>query len=316
MTESLDITLRAALHDLEQAAPAEVRATAGLAAPAHQGGAHKALQDALKTASRLLADMPDKPVLRTLHHLACTGGTVISKAVAAQPNVALLSEVDPFSPLGHAQPFRPTDMIGLAKVGSRAASSETQAKLFKASLEVLAQENEAEGTYLVLRDHNHGKYTFGQDIGTYPGLHEFLSDFYDLRSAVTVRDPIDSYLSLQKNGWVHYQPATFDEYCRRMLVFLDDHASLPVIQYEDFITDPQKGGSALCQALELPFNPDFPRLLPAISLSGDSGRKGDKLELRPRQEFSEDQSRDIQDSPNHAVLAKRLGYSTALAGPD
>lgn len=315
MTAAPDKLLHAALQALEQAAPARVRDMSGLAPPGDRAEARKALQESLKAAARLLADRPAKPVLRTLHHLACTGGTVISKAVATQPNVALLSEVDPFSPLGHAHPFRPTDMIGLAKIGSRAVSSDTQARLFKASLDVLVQENADRGSYLVLRDHSHGKYTYGEDIGSYPGLRDFLSDAYDLRSAVTVRDPIDSYLSLRRNGWVHCQPATFDEYCRRMLVFLDDHAGVPLIRYEDFITDPQKGGSALCRALALPFNPDFPHLMPAVSLSGDSGRKGNRLALRPRYEIPEDQARDIRDSPNHAVLAERLGYSTALAPP-
>ena len=37
-----------------------------------------------------------KPLLRTIHHLACTGGTVISKCLAAMPDVALISEVNPF----------------------------------------------------------------------------------------------------------------------------------------------------------------------------------------------------------------------------
>jgi hypothetical protein len=312
MTEALDRKLRAALRDLEQVVPAAVRDASGLALPANRERAEKTLRKTLEAAAQALADRPAKPVLRTLHHLACTGGTVISKAVSAQPNVTLLSEVDPFSPMGHAHPFRPTDMIGLAKLGSRAASVETQARLFRANLDVLVEENEAQGSYLVLRDHSHGKYTYGEEIGTYPGLRALLNETYDLRSVVTVRDPIDSYLSLRNNGWDLYTPAGFDEYCRRMLVFLDDHAEVPVIRYEDFVTDPQEGGAALCEALDLPFNPDFPHLMPAISLSGDSGRKGEKLELRPRREIPEEVLRDIENSPCHAPLAERLGYPTIV----
>ncbi|WP_139788474.1 hypothetical protein [Halomonas sp. BC1] len=36
-----------------------------------------------------------KPTLRIIHHFACSGGTLISKCLAAQPNVFLLSELHP-----------------------------------------------------------------------------------------------------------------------------------------------------------------------------------------------------------------------------
>ena len=41
-----------------------------------------------------------KPVIRIIHHLACSGGTLISKCISAMPNVYLLSEVHPFTDLG------------------------------------------------------------------------------------------------------------------------------------------------------------------------------------------------------------------------
>ena len=35
-------------------------------------------------------------------------------------------------------------------------------------------------------------------------------------------------------------PATFDEYCRRYLAFLDAYAGVPVVRYEDFVASPQR----------------------------------------------------------------------------
>ncbi|WOI31295.1 hypothetical protein [Sulfitobacter dubius] len=314
MTIDSDKMLLSTLHMLEQEAPEEVMSTTGITMPSRQDVARKSLHEALEMATAALPDQRAKPVLRTVHHLACTGGTIISKAISSQPNVALLSEVDPFSPMGHEHPFRPTDMIGLAKVGSRAATIETQGKMFLSSLAILAKEYEAQGTYLVLRDHSHGKYNYGSDIASYHSLRALLSDTYDLKSVVTIRDPIDSYLSLKKNGWEHFSPSGFDEYCRRMLVFLDDHSDVPIIKYEDFVTDPQNVCAALCMALDLPFNSNFIHLMSAISISGDSGRKGEKLQLRPRREIIRDERMEFKASHHHAKLAKRLGYSTDLAG--
>ena len=45
-----------------------------------------------------------RPFARAIHHFACSGGTVISKCVAAMPHVALLSEVNPLNRFGADPP--------------------------------------------------------------------------------------------------------------------------------------------------------------------------------------------------------------------
>ncbi|MEA5392276.1 hypothetical protein VB738_13520 [Cyanobium gracile UHCC 0139] len=40
------------------------------------------------------------PVVRTLHHVACSGGTLISRYLAALPDVVLLSELNPANRYG------------------------------------------------------------------------------------------------------------------------------------------------------------------------------------------------------------------------
>jgi len=56
---------------------------------------------------------PAAPI-RVLHHWACSGGTVISRCIASQPQVVLLSEVHPLAYLRVAQAYPyyfPTDLI-------------------------------------------------------------------------------------------------------------------------------------------------------------------------------------------------------------
>ena len=48
-----------------------------------------------------------KITLRSIHHLACTGGTLISKCIASMPDVALISEVNPMNRFG--QDFCPSN---------------------------------------------------------------------------------------------------------------------------------------------------------------------------------------------------------------
>ena len=49
------------------------------------------------------------PTLRTIHHFACTGGTVISKCLAALPQVMLISEINPIN--RHSSKFNPSHPV-------------------------------------------------------------------------------------------------------------------------------------------------------------------------------------------------------------
>ena len=44
-----------------------------------------------------LSQFYQKPVIRTIHHLACTGGTLISKCISSMPETALISEINPMN---------------------------------------------------------------------------------------------------------------------------------------------------------------------------------------------------------------------------
>ena len=59
--------------------------------------------------------------IRMIHHLACTGGTLITKCLACVPNVHVLSEVDPLTTLAQAGgKFTPGDLMRLTEFSNRA----------------------------------------------------------------------------------------------------------------------------------------------------------------------------------------------------
>jgi hypothetical protein len=132
---------------------------------------------------------------------------------------------------------------------------------------------------------------------------------------VTVRNPIDSYLSLLHNDWVHFKPATFEEYCRRYMKFLDDHSGVPVVRYEDFVADPHRLMQRMCDALDLPFNSSFMGEFSRFKFSGDSGRSSDVIEPRSRREYGGDFYVEVRASKVFQDLARRLGYTAELAEP-
>jgi len=249
--------------------------------------------------------------VRLFHHMACTGGTLMSRCLAAQANTLLLSEIEPLSTLGFSgQPprFAPTDMILGLRTSARPVAEDTLARVFLAGLGALLEDCRLQGKNLVLRSHPHSRYCHGPAIHDWPGLQQLVAGAFPVRAAISVRHPRASFLSLLSNKWEHYTPSGPEEYARRYLAFLDDHAGLPVFRYEDFVADPDATLSAICAALDLPFTPGAGDLVDVIRLSGDSGRKGTVIAARPERAVPPEIARAMADSAAFTALCERLGY--------
>lgn len=256
---------------------------------------------------------PPQP-LRTIHHFACTGGTVMSKALFALPNTVVLSEIDPLSTImlstEGAVRFAPTDLIYGLRHSVRAVEDSVIIATFLAALEAAKSGLEEGGRYLVLRDHAHSQFcTQAVDFVARPTLHEIMAGRFRMRSVLTVRHPLDSFLSLIKNGWVHFSPGTLEEYARRYLAFLDRHKGVPVVLYEDFISDPNAALRSMCDHLDLPFSPLATDLIGAVRMSGDSGRKEGPIGPRPRRDVPKELEAQQGESPSYRTLCERFAYA-------
>ena len=102
-----------------------------------------------------------KPVIRVIHHLACSGGTLFSKCLSALPNVYLLSEVHPNTDLGvdmERPRYSPTDITSLARYANIPLWNELADKIFKQSIITAHEHVESLGGILLLRDHTHADF--------------------------------------------------------------------------------------------------------------------------------------------------------------
>jgi hypothetical protein len=256
-------------------------------------------------------ELQQKPTIRLIQQFACTGGTIICKCLAAMPNVALLSEVHPTSnlPLSAKPRFAPTDLAYLATQGGFSHDDELKEKMFTAEIEVISDHTRKLGQYLLIREHSHSDYLRGSAPIGHSTIKKLLKDQYRLLSVVTVRHPVDSYLSLLSNkGWVHFEPETFDEYCRRYLLFIEENAAETYYKYEDFVDEPKKLMKALCKSLDLSFNEDFMELFDIYEFSGDSGRSSNTIGRRARREYGDSFKNELNRSSNYAQLCSRLHY--------
>jgi len=255
--------------------------------------------------------------VRTVHHLSCTGGTLIAKCLAAMPNTLVLNEINPLSRMldkPEAPDFAPTDLAALVRMGDRGTSDELLIDMFLGQLALLRDRVTLEGRRLLLRDHSHSQFLYYDEPEPEHGLLAVVRRRFPTISLITVRDPIDSFLSMRTLGWVIFQPGSLDEYCRRYHLFLAAHKGLPVFRYEDFLATPAAMMQRMCEHLELPFNDLFEYTFDAFRFSGDSGRGGAKIAPRPRREVPPELVAEAWSSLNYLNLCQRLGYTPITQG--
>jgi hypothetical protein len=239
-------------------------------------------------------------VIGTLHHLACTGGTIISKSLAAMTQSYVLSEIHPY----RASVVRFDPMAAIAQFAAqygKLTRAEARSAL-ACQLAIIARRAQKDGRRLVIRDHSHSD--FYAPGGTFEAsLLLVLREMgYQVRSAVTIRDPIESYISICKNRWD--EGHSFDEFCNRLLRFLDVYQKLPVYRYEDFCQNPGEIINGLCDFFRIPYEADFQHRVGDRCLTGDSGRSGTSIIPRPNKPVPEALGVAARRSQNYARFLK------------
>jgi hypothetical protein len=252
----------------------------------------------------------EKPLIRVLHHFACSGGTLISKCLSSMPNTYLLSEVHPTTHLnvGNNPEFRPTDVISLCRYARLPNIDELSREILVSSVQRVTEFLSKIGSKLIIREHTHSDYCVGAKETGYSEVVKSLSHSFTIKSVVTVRDPIDSYLSLKNNGWAHFSPNSFEEYCRRYVTFLNNYDDAQVFKYETFVENPSDQMKLICEYLEIEFVESFLDFFDTAVVTGDSGRKSSNISKRARREVSNEMQEEIIKSPSYRTIADRFHY--------
>ncbi|MFM7549546.1 MAG: hypothetical protein ACKO8I_11910 [Cyanobacteriota bacterium] len=264
----------------------------------------RGMLDALATPG----DAAAKVVIRTVHHMACTGGTVISKCIAAMPKVALVSEVNPLNRFGAK--FEPTNTLLLLERSYRELTLEEIKDDFLSQINRASMICSADGVNLVIRDHSHSDFCRGKEVSEVAPIVDFLSKEYELLSVITVRHPLDSYLGLLAQGWQRqFEPSTLEEYSKRYLAFLSKYEALPIRRYEDFCLNPQPFMEDLCNLLKIDYSSEFLYRFGEVNLTGESGRTSTtEISPRERRPVPEEVTDEIAHSQAYSDLLVRLGY--------
>lgn len=260
--------------------------------------------------------MSDSPIdgssgtIRTLHHFACTGGTLFSRCLAASPNYVLFSEIDPLGKHHlpkEKRPFFPTDLLADLHYSPRQIPQSTIVEAFLSTLSSLNENFSKQGLSILIRDHAHSQFCTNQDPKSRPTLRKILNQRFKTKSVVTVRHPLDSFVALDVNMWHHFSPFTLETYSARYLDFLNNHSNVSIFKYEDFTSNPEVILTKICNQLEMPISQNFDYFQSAFTTSGNSGRKSPDIETRPRRNIPEEIDSQ-RDQPAYLQLCQLLDY--------
>ena len=273
----------------------------------------KETQSLLERCNEVVASGKGKTKLRIVHHMACSGGTLISKCLAALPNVFLLSELHPTTTLhqGGGKPkFLPSDVTTQARYAGVPDIEKLAWKIFKQNIRDTSSHIDSLGGDLVIREHTHSDFCVGAGFQPVSSVAHHLQIDFDLLRVATIRNPIDSYLSLQKNNWVHFTPSNFEEYCKRIWTFISEYRDEQIFRYEDFVSSPKEVFKKITRNLELTFSDDFLDTFDIFQVTGDSGRSGSEIAPRPRRPLNKEELDEINQSEHFQLIANKLNYNS------
>lgn len=246
-----------------------------------------------------IAVAPTHEQIASIHHLAATGGTIISKCIADMRGIYFLSELHPFR--ANAPQFDPMAVVAQFQAQYGVLSTDEMKAAFQAQVEIVVLCARHKKHHLVLRDHAHSDFC-ARDATLRPTMLSTLAEAgYRTNAVVTIRDPVECYISMLNEGWRELE---FDEYCNRWLAFLDCYSGRPVYRYEDFCDDPDGQLIRLCRDLHIPFDPGFRGRIKDQRLTGDSGRRSDEIGARTAKPISPELLRDIGRSEAYSRILR------------
>ena len=234
-------------------------------------------------ASRATPQAATRPKIRILHHMARTGGTVISACLASMEAVMLLSEINPrgikyINPLDQAATwFRLFSQDDIKRINARSLS-------FAGIIDLIRRRAAERGKEIVIRDWTHLDFTavpFLPQRSYRLITAEVLRAAFEVVHTATVRHPIDQWLSLRQlvvmNGKIQ-----IEQFLRDYLRFAETSREIGFVRYEDFTRDPDGVLRVLCTRLDLPFDPRYAQRWKAYrNITGDVAANAAARDIAP-----------------------------------
>jgi len=252
-----------------------------------------------------------------MHHLPRVGGTLIAKCIGSLPNTVLLSEINPDANIEVASELEPIFQASFwYRLFSYQQAEEilNSEKDFVTKIALIHKRAEKRGESLVIRDWSYINY-FAKPYRECPdfvlGLANALKNDFEIRQVLTVRHPLDQWLS-----WESFEGRPIDielkEFMRACRKFAELSIELPFIRYEDFVDRKKREVRRMCEFLDMKFDPVFAKRWKSFrTVTGDvTGTRGtDVISKLGRRDFEEGLASELQQNEDYQQTLQLLGYT-------
>lgn len=282
----------------------------------HQPGAHPPRP----TPTTMLVRMAVRhSMIRIIHNLGGSGGTLLSRCLGVLPKVALFSEINPLS-VNLFAPFHPlhqdrewAHVLNDQDREQLAGLDFGEASNFRRLIERLYSRCSESGRHLILRDYNFVEFVGVPFLATPPcrrDIYAALPLHVRHAAAAFLRHPVDQWASLCKHAQVAsvLRPAAF---VRAYAAFLDDLRGVPTFRYEDFVREPSAELRRMCAVLQLEFDPSFISKFAGFDgVTGDFTRHSEKqISLPPPKHLPEAAIEEFRTAPDFDRILALGGYA-------
>ncbi len=202
-----------------------------------------------------------RPVIRIVHHMARSGGTLISRCLGCMNHVTLLSEIHPVGSLKYGPQFNPVMQahrwFGLLTAGDIAATQRSPPMDFADVIELVARRCAERNRVLVIRDWTHIDFTGVPFCApTYRlATADALRERFDVIQTATVRHPINQWLSFDLD--VGKGRLSLEDFLHGYRLFAEQCIRIGFVRFEDFIKYPEDNMRELCSQLRMVYDPMF-----------------------------------------------------------
>lgn len=192
--------------------------------------------------------------------------------------VVLLSEVHPAN-MQVTNPIRQArDWHGLVKDAEIARWKRAGPPSLLQLVALCEPRVRAKGGTLLLRDWTHLDYIgvpYAKPAMGF-GVRDALQGVYDVREAISVRHPLDQFVSTMKLAVMHGR-LTPENYLPGVLAFAEHAAAIGFVRYEDFTADPEPALRTLCERLGIEYDAGWTdRWAKNTHVTGDSPGSGSR----------------------------------------
>lgn len=268
--------------------------------------------------------------LPIIHTLARSGGTVMSRNIAAMENVDLYSEIHHKGPSSQAK-YEPRNSrlkyniklqanVWFGYYNEAMKHELANADTIDNSTEEIIDTIElsfGDGQVPVLREWSHMDF-FGDPFLKPAGeslLRQALGDKYHLTTAVFIRHPLGTWLSFHMSAPLRETYGTAEglrNFIRKYRSYAEYFSDEAQIKYRDFMSDQDGTTREICDRLQIDFDPDYKsRLSDFKNITGDPAGAGYVEYRNFSREFSKDILNAVAGDPDYIALCAMLDYDPA-----